>query len=98
MTEELARVPLEPTGDEPLAQIDAVVDPLSLTEEAATLYIESGLATKPWTATRKDGIETFTSTDNIDYVRARPDEDADVIVGFARLRGMTPLRLVRADE
>jgi len=63
-----------------------------------TRFIESGPATKGWWTARKDGIETFTAPDGIAYVRARPDEDADVIVNFTRIPGMTPMRLVRADE
>lgn len=66
--------------------------------ETVAKVIETGLATKGWTVARKDGIETFTATDGIAYVRARPDEDADVIVRFTRIPGMTDMRLVRSDE
>lgn len=60
--------------------------------------IASPEGTKGWTHARKDGIETFTATDGTAYVRARPDEEADVIVSFSRIRGMTPMRLVRSDQ
>lgn len=53
---------------------------------------------KGWTPSRKDGIETFTSPGGELYVRARPDEDADVIVSFPNTRGLSPLHLVLAGE
>jgi len=59
--------------------------------------IESPEGTRGWTHARKDGIETFTAPDATVYVRARSEEEADVIVSFTRIRGMTPMRLVRAD-
>lgn len=85
----------QPTGSADIYEVPSTGETITV---PAALFIESGEATKGWTATRKDGIETFTTPDNITYVRARPDEGADVIVGFARLRGMTPLRLVLASE
>jgi hypothetical protein len=60
--------------------------------------LESPRDTKGWTVARKDGIETFTATDGNAYVRAAAGEEADVIVNFTRIPGMTPMRLVRADE
>ena len=78
--------------DSALARIDAVVVP----DEALTL--QSPIDTKGWTVKRQDGIETFVNTHGTEFVRARPDEDADVIVVFTRTRGMTPLRLIERGE
>lgn len=89
-----------------LASIEAVEVPTPTTVDVSTTvvgadetrFITSGPQTTGWWTARKDGIETFTAPDNVVYVRARPDEDADVIVRFTRIPGMTPMRLVRADE
>lgn len=82
--------------------------PCDADAEAATQQIESGEATAQrlnspvdtvgWRATRVDGIETFTAPNGQAYVRARPDEDADVIVTFKRILGMTDLRLIDRSE
>lgn len=59
--------------------------------------LESPRDTKAWTVSRQDGIETFLSPDNKEYVRAQRDEEPDLIVHFTRLTGMTAMRLVLSE-
>ena len=66
--------------------------------EPPTPVLVSPNDTVGWTAQWKDGIETFTAPDGTAYVRTRNDEEADLIVTFPRTRGMTDMRLVRADQ
>lgn len=67
--------------------------------EASAQRLTSPVDTVGWRAARSaDGIETFTAPNGQSYVRARPDEDADVIVSFTRTRGMSDMRLVLAGE
>jgi hypothetical protein len=77
------------------APVEAVIEP---PPGVFVEQLESPRDTKGWTATRKDGIETFTALDGSAYVRAAPGEEADVIVNFTRIPGMIPMRLVRAGE
>lgn len=65
---------------------------------ATATNLSSPLETHGWRVERRDGIETFIAPDDTDYVRARPDEDADVIVHFTRIPGITDMRLVEASE
>jgi hypothetical protein len=60
--------------------------------------VQAGVPTREWKVARQDGIETFTRPDGRAYVRARPDEEADVIVHFDRIPGMTPMRLIERGD
>lgn len=61
------------------------------------IVLNSPVDTRDWTVSRQDGIETFLSPDNKEYVRAQKDEEPDLIVHFTRLTGMTAMRLVLSE-
>lgn len=94
-------VPALPLNDMAIPPLDPV-ETAQLTHEAEVLdrvvTLRSPEHTSGWTATRKDGIETFVSHDGLQYVRANAGEEADVIIAFTRIPGLLPLRLVRADQ
>lgn len=92
--------------DSALARIDAQIalegatasetlsDPAVIEWEA----IQSGDATREWKTSRQDGIETFTRPDGRAYVRCGPAEEADVLIHFDRIPGMTPMRLIERGD
>jgi hypothetical protein len=94
----VAAAGLEPAAAMPTPDIALAGAAIMAAEVDETPVLVSPKDTVGWRAARKDGIETFTSPDNIDYVRTRSDEEADLIITFPRTRGMTDMRLVRADQ
>lgn len=84
--------------ERPIVAINPVQDVEAVVVPDETLTLQSPIDTKGWVVTRQDGIETFTNPHGTAFARARPDEDADVIVVFTRTRGMTPLRLIERGE
>lgn len=99
---EVLATPLTPAFDEAIAEQTMIVAPPAEVVETIggpVIVLESPRDTSGWLVARKDGIETFTRPgDDFGYVRARPDEEADLIVNFTRIPGMTSMRLVRSDE
>lgn len=69
-----------------------------VTGAATARHLTSPLETHGWRVERRDGIETFLAPDDTAYVRARVGEDADVIVSFLRIPGISDLLLVEASE
>lgn len=98
MTTNGPRIALNNVGIPPLDAVETA----QMAHEAEVIdrvvTLQSPAHTSGWTVSRKDGIETFTSNDGVQYVRANAGEEADVIVTFTRIAGMFPLRLVRADQ